>query len=225
MTRDMASDQPDGPDGLDAVEDLVKGLWTSVGGDEEEFEEMMDEQLGEDRGRNTAAAALGGLQLGQDLAEQRRQLRERGPRGADRRDAGAGAGDVPPVQVREIEQDGQFVGLRVLCSDPDASLFSSPDGELLIEAGGARERHPVGFDVGDVRAIESDNLSEWIVEPAGAGGGGLEGRQTGADMIGPEEAESGDEGAQDDPAAGSSGDEPQGSTGEDGVDDDGEPER
>lgn len=141
------------------VLNTARGLLGSVGGDPEEFDAAVDQLVGDAGADAIDAAFMGGvsdaLRLGAQTADLREELRE-----ADDPVGG------PLVHARERELAGGGVAVRVLCEDPDATLYRGPESVRVSTDAGEREV-PLGFEPGRADREDSESMSEWVVYPAG----------------------------------------------------------
>lgn len=153
-TRDQGSAGP-----TSTARVAARGLYAAAGGNPEIFDDVWDDMLGEVDGRQIDGAIASGMYFGQSLAEQRRSLRDTAEM--------QGEGDDPLVQVRELEQDGEFAGLRVLCTDPEAEVFMS-DNRLLVRGDDFERAEPVLFDHGGIEKMDTEGVAEYVVHPAAA---------------------------------------------------------
>lgn len=133
----------------------------------DEWEEGTDKIAGDAPDAAVGGALHQGILASLNVAEKKRAFREY------HEQAAAEAGDLeaaePLIDVREIENEaGEHVGLHVLHSAPDASVYAGDDHVLVITAGGEagrehQQRIDVPFEAFRIEHLDAENVTEFKV--------------------------------------------------------------
>lgn len=162
MSDDSSEQNPDN----DPIRKLLEFGAKQYGLDPDTVNEQVDTLVG--KHTNLTEAATAGAALGETMQRARGQGRLAESH-TDRPQPHPveTASDAPSAQIREVVGvDGDFRGIRVIVSDPDAAI--SPKGdELVISGSGYHITEPVGFSIGAVEPVDDvgDGVSAAFVKP------------------------------------------------------------
>lgn len=148
----MPTDDDDDPGFMDAAEGFLSAF-----GAGEDWRAAVDEMF-DQTGVDPEQAVTAGIAAGEQAARVRNQSRS-----ATRAQSEP---DKPILHTRDIEnEDGRYIGTRIICSDPAADLFES-ERSVLLRSGPYDAEVPVPREIAQVtRVDDSEGAAEWIVRP------------------------------------------------------------
>lgn len=150
----------------DSVTDIARGLLGAVGDEDtvEEFDRALDDLTGNASPAQVGATASTAIFAGLELAEARRRMRDRAT-ASQPADDPAAAG--PLIHCREIRDDGDLVGMRVLVDYEPQAIGIMRDGKYVkIQTPTGVEREFVGFPIDHIEQLDSE-FAEYIVHARG----------------------------------------------------------